>query len=280
MRNDICYSHQCHEGKFSHEGYDTQKCTEVLDSVFQEGNSFIHRADPRVKLVSGLIIAFLIAFLKSVQASAVGFCTAFLSVLTFSLPLRRVLKTLLLANVFIAFLWLFLPFSVKGKALIHVWKLTLTLQGIRFAFLITLKCNAILMMIMVFIATIPIPTLGYALSSLGLSQRLTLILLMSYRYINVIFEEYRRLTQSLKVRCFKPCTNLHTYKTYAYLIAMVFTRSYERGVRVYQAMLLRGFNGRFYSLRKFEMKNSDVLLFIGILLFGTCLIMLDRGVFI
>ncbi|RLB08213.1 MAG: cobalt ECF transporter T component CbiQ, partial [Deltaproteobacteria bacterium] len=179
-----------------------------------------------------------------------------------------------------AFLWLFLPFSLEGKTLFHVWRLKLTIEGIRFAFLITLKCNAILMIIITFIATIPMPTVGYALSSLGFSERLTLILLMSYRYIDVIFEEYKRLAQSLKVRCFKPGTNLHTYRTYAYLIAMVFARSYERGIRVYQAMLLRGFNGRFYSLRRFKLKNSDILLFIGILLSDACLIILDRGMFI
>jgi len=252
----------------------------VLDSAFQEGNSFIHLIDPRIKLISGLITAFLIALLKSIEASIVGFCLAFLLVIIFSLPFKKVIKALLFANVFILFLWLFLPFSIKGKIIFQIWKLAATLQGIKFAFLITLKCNAILMIIIIFIATIPIPTLGYALSSLGFSKRLTLILLMSYRYIDVIFEEYKRLTQSLKVRCFTPKTNLHTYRTYAYLIAMVFTRSYERGIRVYQAMLLRGFNGKFYSLRDFKIKNSDVLLFIGILLFGACLLILDRGIFL
>ncbi len=252
----------------------------MLDSVFQEGNSFIHKADPRIKLISGLIIAFSVALLKSIQASALGFFLAFLFILVFSLPVGKVAKTLLFANIFIAFLWLFLPFSLEGKTLFHVWRLKLTIEGIRFAFLITLKCNAILMIIITFIATIPMPTVGYALSSLGFSERLTLILLMSYRYIDVIFEEYKRLAQSLKVRCFKPGTNLHTYRTYAYLIAMVFARSYERGIRVYQAMLLRGFNGRFYSLRRFKLKNSDILLLIGILLSDACLIILDRGMFI
>jgi len=252
----------------------------VFDSAFQQGNSLIHRLDPRIKLIAGFLGIFTVALLNSIQVSLLALFLAICIVFISRLPLKKTLKALLFANLFIGFLWLFIPFSVQGNPLLKIWSLTITEEGIKCAFLITTKCNAILILIISFVATIPVHTIGYALDSLGVSKRLTLIFLMSYRYISVISEEYNRLVQALKVRCFKPGTNLHTYKTYAYLIAMVFVRSYERGIRVYQAMLLRGFNGKFYSLRKFKIKFLDIaLLAIIILVYGS-LFFIDKRILI
>ena len=187
-------------------------------------------------------------------------------------------KALLFANLFIAFLWLFVPFSHNGHVIFHIFRWDVTYEGLRLALLITLKCNAIMMIIIAFIATIPIPIMGYALGSLGVPNKLVFLLVMSYRYIHVIFDEYNRLTQALKIRCFNPTTSFHTYKTYAYLIAMVFIRSYERGIRVYQAMILRGFNGKFHILKRFHIRIGDVILFVVMSSISTFLLFLDKGV--
>ncbi len=247
----------------------------MFDSIFQEGTSFIYHVDPRVRILSGLFTAFLIAFLKKIDTAIIAFFVSLTFILVFHLPIRNLIKTLFFANFFIAFLWLFVPFSIHGQPIFHVWRWIATVNGIKLAFLITLKCNAILMIIISFIATVPLPILGYALDSLKFPNKLILIFLMSYRYIHVIFDEYNRLTQALQIRCFKPKTNLRTYRTYAYLIAMVFIRSYERGIRIYNAMLLRGFNGKFYSLRKFHIKIQDIFLLCGLILFFSFLLIID-----
>ena len=70
-------------------------------------------------------------------------------------------------------------------------------------------------------------------------------------------EEFRRLVQAMKIRGFQPRTNLHTYRSYAYLAAMLLVRSYDRADRVFQAMLCRGFHGTFYSLRIFSWQRRD-----------------------
>ena len=61
----------------------------------------------------------------------------------------------------------------------------------------------------------------------------------------------------MKIRGFQPRTNLHTYRSYAYLAAMLLVRSYDRADRVFQAMLCRGFHGVFYSLRTFSWQRRD-----------------------
>ena len=72
-------------------------------------------------------------------------------------------------------------------------------------------------------------------------------------------EEYSRLRNAVIIRCFKAGTNIHTYRTYAYLVGMLIVRSYERSQRIYQAMLCRGFKGRFPVISHFRLRKGDVV---------------------
>jgi len=243
----------------------------LLEETFYQGSSFLHRADPRAKVICVFFLAFAIAYLHKISAAMAGLLVGLLFLYGAKLPPSKIIKRLIVVNAFIGFLWLFLPFSAPGKVIFSIWKLNATVEGIEMATLITLKCNAILLMIISFAASTPVPVLGLALTSLRLPQKLILLLLISYRYLSVIFQEYNRLLQAARIRCFVAKNNMHTYRTYAYLLAMVLIRSYERGRRVYQAMLLRGFNGRFYCLQDFQLRKQDLLLALGT---GLCVLIL------
>jgi len=82
------------------------------------------------------------------------------------------------------------------------------------------------------------------------------------------------LTNSLKIRGFKPSTNLFTYKTYAYLVGILIIKSYDRATRVIKAMLCRGFDGTFYTLKHFTFAKKDLAYSI----FGVCYITILVGV--
>ncbi|RLB43718.1 MAG: cobalt ECF transporter T component CbiQ [Deltaproteobacteria bacterium] len=249
----------------------------MFEENFYQGDSFFHRADPRGKVICASLLVVTIALLERLFASGAAFLMATFFLAAARLPAEKVIKRLVVVNTFIAFLWVFLPFSVPGKAVFSVWGRPATAEGIKLALLITIKCNAILLVIICFIATTPFPLLGFALTNLRVPGKLTLLMLISYRYISVIQEEYDRLLEAAKVRCFVPRNNIHTYRTYAYLVAMVLVRSYERGLTVYQAMVLRGFKGRFYSLRKFHFGKGDVLLSMGVALCIGLLLYFDRA---
>ena len=61
------------------------------------------------------------------------------------------------------------------------------------------------------------------------------------------------------MRSFKAGTNLHTYKSYAYLVGMLVVNSYERPQRIYNAMLCRGFKGQFPVMNHFRLRKSDLV---------------------
>jgi cobalt/nickel transport system permease protein len=83
-------------------------------------------------------------------------------------------------------------------------------------------------------------------------EKIVHLLLMTYRYVFVIEQEYLRLLRAAKIRGFQPGTNRSTYRTYSNIIGMLFVRAAARAERVHQAMLCRGFKGKFYSLQEFH----------------------------
>jgi cobalt/nickel transport system permease protein len=117
---------------------------------------------------------------------------------------------------------------------------------------ISLKSSAILLSLTALLATMSLATLGHAMGRLGIPDKLVYLLLITYRYVFVMEQEYRRLIRAMRIRAFRPGTNLHSYQSYAYLVGMLFVHASARADRVSKAMKCRGFNGRFHSLRRFD----------------------------
>jgi cobalt/nickel transport system permease protein len=235
--------------------------------VFSDENSIIHRLDPRCKLIIAFLLTFIIALSNNEVSLLLAVVFAVLSIFIARLKLKMVFKRLLVVNIFIGVLWLFLPFTTAGKVIWTLGPLHTTNEGIIRVLLITVKCNTIILILISYIATIPLITLVQALARLRLNKKLVQLLFFSFRYLSVVYMEFNRLHTSAKIRGFRPKTNQHTYKTYSLLIGMLLVRSWERAERVHQAMLCRGFDGNFYSLKSFSIKKMDVMFLIfGILL--------------
>jgi len=191
------------------------------------------------------------------------------------------MRRLLPVNSFILLLWIVLPFTYPGKTLFSLGPLEASGEGIRYALSITIKSNTIILACMALLGTTPIFTLAHALRHLRVPDKLVQLLFFSYRYIHVIYLEYVRLLNALKVRCFRPRSDLHTYKAYAHLVGMMLLKSYDRSERVYDAMLCRGFKGKFWVLDHFSLKRGDLILFIIMLLslMGLGLLQWGKGLF-
>jgi cobalt/nickel transport system permease protein len=55
----------------------------------------------------------------------------------------------------------------------------------------------------------------------------------------------------MRVRCFRPGVNRHSYRAFGYLVGMLLVRSFDRSERVLAAMKCRGFCGRYYMFDHF-----------------------------
>jgi len=225
---------------------------------FSAGSSFFHKMDPRIKFIVFLPLVFVIALSKDITLGAVFLLLAVGSIFVARVSLKALLRRLAVVNVFILFLWITLPFSIEGKTLFSLGRFSFSLEGAVYTFGITLKANAIFLFTISILGTTEVFSLAHALLHLKLPRKLIELFFFFYRYISVLHKEYERLFQAVKMRAFSPRTNLHTWRTYAYLVGMLFIRSYERSQRVYQALILRGFKGEFPLISHFKLRKQDV----------------------
>lgn len=232
----------------------------MLDELFSQGDSYLHRADPRPKLVAAFTLTLCIAPLSHLSTAMLALILSLSLVFIAQLPLHAVLHRLAFINVFTLFLWLVLPFTTPAapEDILHtLGPLSISKQGIILVSLITIKSNAILLVLMSLAASSGITSMGHAMASLGIPNKFAMLLLFTWRYLHVIAEEYTRLLRAATMRGFMPCTSRHTYATYANLIGMVLVRSYDRSARVQQAMALRGFHGVMHRLHDFSSAPFD-----------------------
>ena len=242
---------------------------------FSDGNSILHRADTRVKIVSSSSLIIVLAIASSFITAMAGLILGFVLVIIAGLKLRQVFWRLLIVNSFIGLLWLTLPLTYPGDPL-FVGPVRLSHQGLELASLITIKSNAIILIFISLLGSSTVSALGHSMKQLHLPDKLCLLLLFSYRYIFVIYQEYHRLVRAAKLRNFKPGTNLHTYRTYSYLFTMTLVKSWNRAERVQQAMLLRGFQGTFYSLAGQKIAGTkDIILLVVLLIITVSLVVLE-----
>lgn len=247
----------------------------MIAEPFASGNTFLHRADARLKLVSTVALSVVLALGQTPTPPALALPLAGALTLSARLPIGALLRRLATVNAFTAFLWLFLPFCTPGEESFRVGPLAATNAGLAAAWLVTLKTNAIMLFFLALVATSDAATLGQAMHRLRVPAKLVFLFLFTYRFINVIGDEQHRLMTAARLRGFKPGTNLHTYRTLASLMAMVLVGAIRRAEMVRRSMLLRCFTGVFATLREFRASRADALLCAGLCLSAVVIAVLE-----
>lgn len=230
----------------------------VCETYFK-GESVVHRLDPRIKLVVAIVFSLVVATSQRTPVLAASLVVAVVLALPARLPIRPLLKRLLTLNAFVVMMALLLPLSTPGRPLVELGPLQFTYEGLALSGRIALKSNAIVLAVTVLLSTVEISRLGHAMSHLKIPRKLTHLMLMTVRYIDLLHHEYHRLSTAMKVRGFHAGMNMHTYRSLGNLVGMLLVRSFDRSHRIVAAMKCRGFNGRFYVLDHFRLAPRDVL---------------------
>jgi len=225
---------------------------------YRPGGSFIHRADPRPKLVVTL------AFIAAVTAIPAPAWPAFLALgalvalfaLASRVPVASLLKAALLAFPFVL---VAVPtvFTRPGEPMFQVHVLAWTLSGTRegLAFFLSVLVKAVLSVTAagLLAATTRFEDVSLAMRFLRMPRVLVAIVSSTYRYLFVLVEEAAhlnraRLARSARRTGKKGGTILWRARVAGGMVGSLFLRTYERSERIYQAMLARGFDGELRSL--------------------------------
>ena len=204
--------------------------------------SALHRRDARAKI--GALLAFLIAVSTTDPQSQFGFL-AYALLLAIAILQARLPVTPLLRRAALV-----VPFAATF-ALITWW------SGDRMrAIALPEKTFLSGLAALLLVATTPIPDLLRALEILRAPRLLVLVIHFLYRYLFVISEQAQHMRLAAASR------GGLRFRSAAGVLAVLFTRSWERADGIYRAMLARGFSGQFPTMSRPDWHAADALFFV------------------
>ncbi len=236
-----------------------------------KGCSIIHKFDPRIKIIYAFVFSLVIALQNELVPSLIGLLISIILIIIARIKCLEIINRLLIVDKFILLLWIVLPLTYPGEPLLKILGLKISQQGLLFTLLLTIKANAIMLILISLIATSSIFDIVHSLLHLKLPDKLVFLFFLIYRYIWVLYDEYEKIVRAAKARGFKLRNAIHTYRTIAYIVGSLIVKSYNRAENLYRAMVCRGFCGKFWLIDHFKFKFVDLL---GVILLTVCIIVI------
>jgi cobalt/nickel transport system permease protein len=209
---------------------------------FVHAPSGVHRLAPECKVAA--TVAFVFAVVATPRSAFWAFAVdatiiAAIAVVA-RVPMARLAKRLLLELPFLAFA-VFLPF-IGGGERVDVGFLSLSESGLWGAWNILVKGTLGVAATSLLAATTTVPELLRGLERLRMPRVIVAIASFMIRYGEVITDDMRRMKIARESRGYDPRW-LWQARAVATSAGTLFIRSFERGERVYVAMLSRGYDG-------------------------------------
>lgn len=222
-------------------------------------NSPIARIDPRWRLLGLVVLALTTACMRTLAAATCVLVLAFVLAWLAGLTPGRIRDQLAPILLILAPVAILVPLSWADTP--GSWSLgpiSIVPERVRLVGLIFFKAIALLLLFNVLMVAAPLASTFKAAHAIGVPSVVLQVLMLSYRYIFLLAEELDRMRIALRIRGYRNRANRHSYRTVGHLAGVLFVRGYERGERVSQAMLCRGYTGRFPSLGSFCTRPVDV----------------------
>lgn len=235
---------------------------------YHDTKSFVHRLDPRVKVV--VTVAYILSNALLPDGAWLAFACAWMLLLlpnvSSNLGITFSFKRSFIALPF-ALIAITVLFSIPGNALVTFhflfWDCTITDAGLlRFESILIRSWLSIQMAILL-VATTRFPDIIHALEHLRVPSILTTIIAFLYRYLFVLADEVSRLLRAREARS-AAVAGTRSGGSVAWragvagnMAGQLFLRSYERSDRVYNAMLSRGYTGHLQTMNPHELHRVD-----------------------
>lgn len=231
------------------------------------GSSLVHSLDPRAKLI-GLVAIAVVSV--STPAQAVWAFAAYAGLLAFlvglsKVPVMFILRRTLVVLPFVLIVAAFVPFFHEaGPGSYSVGGVDVSREGLLVLWNVAAKAAIGVVAMILLGSTTSLPEITAGMERLRVPRLFTLIISFMYRYIFVLIEELRRMRRAMISRNYQGRW-LWDAGVLGHLISSLFLRSYDRGERVYVAMVSRGYNGVMAVSAPLRFARRD-LAFLGILI--------------
>lgn len=211
-------------------------------TLFIHGHGPVHALAPETKVAALLVFVLAVVATPARQFWAFGlFAVLVAAVLVVAeIPARFFFRRITVEIPFVLFA-VFLPF-LGGGPRIDVLGLSLSQEGLWGAWTILAKATLGVSASVILVATTEIPDVLRGLDRLKVPKVFTAIAGFMVRYVDLILAELGRMRTAMAARGHAPRW-LWQAGPVATAAGALFIRSFERGERVHQAMLARGYAG-------------------------------------
>lgn len=223
-------------------------------------DSPIHRFDPRAKIITFTLLLISFVFVQKISVAFLALLFSLILLLVSKLPIRFILKRVQMVLIFVLPLLIIMPLTVRGTELFSVFGISATREGLWYASLIVIRSMAAVILILTMLGSMRFDTTIKALYTLKVPKTLVQMLMFTYRYIFVIIDEFMSMWRAMSAKGFNPRTNMYGLSVMGNMVGMLIVKSYERGERVYQAMISRGYTGNPKTRTAFAMRRTDYVL--------------------
>ncbi len=240
-----------------------------------EGGKFPLNLDPRCVLVSTFSLSIVAACLYNLTAATVALFAGIVLLLYARPPLRHLARRLVAANIFIAFIWLVVPWTMPGATVWQAGFVSISREGIQLSLLATVKANAIICIFLALAAPLSIAGWGNALRGLHCPDRLIWIFLLMGRNIFILGSVWQNMYAAARLRGFSPRGGPRSWRILANMLAFLLIRASERGEKMREAMLLRGFSGKLPYAGHSAMGKRDVVFSLFVIAIIACMLWVE-----
>lgn len=219
----------------------------------------IHRLDPRAKII-GLGGITVVAVSTPLQAwPAFVACVVALTIVAAlaHVSAGTVWSRASVILPLVVFVAVFIPF-VRGGEQVDLGPVSVSRAGLGVLVLVTAKATVGTVTAVLLGATTSFPDVLHGLERLRMPRLLIVIAAFMYRYLFVIVDEAHRMRAALAARAFRP-RHAGQVAALGRMVTALFLRSYDRGERVYLAMLARGYQGAMPRLTALSFARADMV---------------------
>lgn len=227
-----------------------------------QGSSVLHVLDPRIKLVSLMILAFSYSFVSTPLLLGVMGVATFLLWTASGLSASFILKKLKFPSLIIMALLLTLPFISGETILIDLGVISLKQEGLLSSIIIGTRFLCIITTALIILNSSHLLAYIKAMRAMGLPWIMADMALLVFRYLKVIKDDYTQMKTSMKLRGFdRHKLSFNNLRITAWLCGGLLVRGFERSDWIYRSMRLRGYGSQNSRDHDFRVKGSDGLAF-------------------
>jgi cobalt/nickel transport system permease protein len=212
--------------------------------IDSKGNTWWHKLAPRTRLLCSILLVFAISLTPNGRwwTWAIYAIGVLVVVLISRITLPVLLKRIAVEFAFIVAVLLGTLFRSGGEVVTSLGPLKITTVGLIVLGSVTTKALLSLIVLNLLTLTTSIPALLNALVALRTPRLLVATLASMYRYISVLIGEFNAMRRAAASRNFTGNGSWQR-QVLGNMMGSLFIRTYERGDRIYQAMLARGYQG-------------------------------------